>query len=128
MRRLVGTLLVVVALCSSCERPLVVRADPTGTEKQPLRGKMEVQGTTTRALKLGDKIVPRGTSVVVEETWLLREKGGGYRVGGLYDPATQTDGLMLPKGSIDVVFFSAVLPERKVRIPVPQEAFAPAAR
>jgi hypothetical protein len=121
----VALLLLMVVGLAACERPLVVRADPTGTEKQPLAGRADVRGALSRALKLGDRVVPKGTPVVVEETWLLRKQGGGFRMSGLYDPAVRTDGLMLPRGTVDVVFYAAVLPERRVRIPVPQEAFRP---
>lgn len=121
----IALLVATVLVLAACERPLVVRADPTGTEKQPLAGKADVRGTLSRALKLGDRVVAKGTPVVVEETWLLRRQGGGYRMVGLYDPAVRTDGLMLPRGTVEVVFYAAVLPERKQRIPVPQEAFRP---
>lgn len=124
MLRLASTLLVAVLLGAACERPLVVRADPTGTTKQPLVGDIDVRGETARALRIGERLVPKGTRVVIEETWLLRKRGGGFRVAGRYDPAVRTDGLMLERGAVDVVFLAAALPDRRSRFPVPQEAFA----
>ncbi len=122
-------LLLLAAASSGCDRPLVVRADPTGTEKLALHGDGDRRGTLSRSLKIGEKVVPKGTPVVVEETWLLRKREGaraGYRVLGLYDPAVRKDGLVLPAGAVDVFFYAAILPERRARLPVPQEAFAPA--
>lgn len=107
--------------------PLEVRADATGSQKLPLPGEQSVEGTVTRALFHKGAVLPKGTAVRVEETWLLRHdraaKPPGYRITGLYDPTTQSDGLSLPKHSVDTFYLSAVLPDSKQRVPVPAQHF-----
>lgn len=108
-------------------RPLEVRADPAGSQKLPLPGALQVEGTVTRALSYNGVVVPKGARVRVEETWLLRHdksaKPPGYRITGLYDTTTQTDGLALPKHAVDTYYVSVVLPGGKQRVPVPAAHF-----
>ncbi len=118
--------LVTLPLLLACG-PLVVRADAGGSQKLPLPGEQRVQGVVTRALSYNGLVVPEGTLVSVEETWLLRHDRGakppGYRITGLYDPTTQTDGLALPKHSVEAFYLSAILPEQKTRVAVPVRYF-----
>lgn len=128
MRRLV--LLLALALAPlGCDRALIVRADPTGTTKLPLRGDNNQEGVLLRDLKVGPRTFPEGARVVVYETWLLRREEGadppGYRITGLYDPAQRSDGFVLPKGVIDVYYVSSLKDDTSVQIPVPKEAFRP---
>lgn len=107
--------------------PLVVRVEASGSQKLPLPGEQRVQGVVTRALSYNGLVVPEGTRVRVEETVLVRHDRGakppGYRINGLYDPTTQTDGLALPKHSVDTFYMSAVLPEAEQRVAVPVRYF-----
>lgn len=108
-------------------RPLEVQVDPSGAQKLPLTGARNVEGVVTRALAHQGAVVAKGTRVRVEETWLIRHDRSatppGYRVPGLYDPTTQSDGLALPKHSIDTFYVAAVLPEAERRVPVPAAHF-----
>lgn len=113
-------------------QPLAVHADSSGTQKLPLPGETRVEGVVTRALVHEGFVVPKGTRVRIEETWLLRHdrnaKPPGYRITGLYDPTTQSDGLALPKHSIDTYYIGALLPEAEKRVPVPAAHFKRDAR
>ena len=109
-----------------CDRPLVVRADPTGSIKLPLSGDASRQGEVLRDLHIGQHRVSKGARVVVHETWLLRREPGsvppGYRISGLYNPSTRSDGFVLPRGAIDVYFVSALIEDSTVALPIPQDA------
>lgn len=111
---------------AACERPIVVKADPTGSTRLTLAGDLEKTGVLTKALRVGEEVIPEGTQVMVYETWLLRRDEGatppGYRLIGHYDPEQRSDGLVLPRNSIDVYYLSAILPERDKRVPVPKAA------
>lgn len=124
-RRLLVALPFALALLAC--RPLDVQADPSGTQKLPLPGEAGVEGVVTRAISHQGAVLPKGTRVRVDETWLLRHdrsaKPPGYRITGLYDPTTQSDGLALPKHSVDTFYVAAVLPEAKRRVPVPAAYF-----
>jgi len=109
---------------TACDRPLVVDVNANGAEKLALRGKTGVKGSLTRSLKVMDRVFPKGTEVVVSETWLLRKEAGdppSYRVTGHYDPSEQTEGFVLPARSVDVYFLSTVEPDRVLQIAVPAE-------
>lgn len=111
-------------------QPLEVTADPAGTQKLPLPGDTRVEGVITRDLRYRGDTLPKGTRVRVEETWILRHDPSasppGYRINGLYDPTVRSDGLSLPKHSVDAFYLSAVLPEATQRVPVPAAAFSKA--
>ena len=113
---------------SACNRPMVSNADPTGTERLPLRGEPERIALLERDVRTPEGIISRGTRVWIWETWLLRKdpqtKPPGYRVSGLYDPASQSKGLVLPRGTIHVYFYGPPADDSAPQKPVaiPQEA------
>lgn len=113
---------------SGCNRPLESNADPTGTERLPLRGEAERIALLLRDVHTPQGIFPQGTRLSVWETWLLRKepraKPPGYRVSGLYDPSAQNKGFVLPRGTIHVYFYGPPLDDNFPRTPVaiPQEA------
>lgn len=120
-------LVLALALCAVGCRPLQVHAAPGGSQKLPLPGVAHATGVVTRALSYNGVVVPKGTLVRIEETWMLRHdksaKPPGYRVTGLYDPTTQTDGLMLPKHAVDTFYLGAILPDDKERVAIPAAYF-----
>lgn len=107
--------------------PLVVSADPAGAQKLPLPGEPSVVGVVERELLFEGAAIPKGAEVRVDETWLLRHdknaRPAGYRISGLYDPTTQTDGLALPRHAIDTYYVGVVLPAARQRVAVPAEHF-----
>lgn len=112
---------------AGCDRTVTVSASPAGAQKLALSGDKGVEGTLSRPLKQGATTLPVGTRVRVLETWLLRKdkstKPPGYRISGLYDPTVRTDGLMLPRHSVDAYYFAAVLPDAKREVAVPAHVF-----
>ena len=71
-----------------------------------------VDDVATNRLLLRAKLSSAYYDVVVAENGAL-----------LYDPTTQSDGLALPKHSVDTFYVAAVLPEAKRRVPVPAAYF-----
>lgn len=118
----------VLLTLSACNRPIVANADPTGTERLPLRGDAERIAVLDRDVHTPQGIVSRGTRLRVWETWLLRKDAQtqppGYRVSGLYDPSSQNQGLVLPRGTIHVYFYGPPIDGSLSPTPVaiPQEA------
>jgi hypothetical protein len=110
----------------ACERTLVVEADPAGTTRLALSGEPGRHGMLTRTLRYGGQEIKAGTTVKVFETWLLRKEEGanppGYRIPGMYDPSTRTDGLVLPRGSVDVFYVGVPPDQPKLQLPVPAGA------
>lgn len=112
---------------AACDRPLVVTETAAGAELLALSGDKMVSGVTTRSLRYGDAELPKGTKVRVGETWLVRKNDGdppAYRIKGYYDPATRSDGFILPSRSVNIFFNAAVAPAYEQIVPIPQEAFA----
>lgn len=114
-------------LIAACDRPLVVTETAAGAELLALSGDKMVTGVTTRSLRYGEAALPKGTKVRVGETWLVRKNAGdppAYRIKGYYDPATRSDGFILPSRSVNIFFNAAVAPAYEQIVPIPQEAFA----
>jgi hypothetical protein len=125
MPRLLASL-ALVALFVACKGEVRVGVNPARFEKLALAGDQNVEGTVTRALTWRDASIPLGARVRVNETWLARKdkkSPPGYRVAGLYDPSARSDGLMLPRNSVEVFYVASLLPEAGVTIPVPKSYF-----
>ncbi|MCP4500866.1 MAG: hypothetical protein GY822_12970 [Deltaproteobacteria bacterium] len=109
-------------LVSGCG-PLEVNADPTGAKLLPLSGKLSIEGSLKRDLKVLGKVHAKGTKVRVLETWLIRKDSNktppAYRIKGLYDPAVQSSGFVLPDRAVEVFALCAVGPDYKKNIAVP---------
>ena len=111
-----------------CDRPYPVYADVTGSEKLPLSGEIGVLGVTSRTLRFGERQIPKGSQVKVLETWLIRRKPGrppSYRVSGLYDPAKEAEGFVLPTRAVDVYYLAQIAPDYIASVPVPARFFKP---
>lgn len=113
---------------SACQRPLVAHADPTGTERLPLRGTPNQTAVLTRDVQTEAGRFAAGTRLQIWETWLLRKeaqaKPPGYRITGHYDPASQSEEFVLPRGTIHVYWYGPALDGTPNPVPVaiPQDA------
>jgi hypothetical protein len=110
-----------------CNRTVDVEQTVAGLKKVPLAGAPSAKGKVLRPIRYRQTtLVPEGAEIRVEETWLVRTDGKnppGYRMKGLYDPTQQTDGLMLPRHSVETYYYGAVLPDSKQRAAIPERWF-----
>jgi hypothetical protein len=114
-------------LAASCDRPLVVTADGGGLQRLSLSGERAISGTVTRTLSWQGHQLAKGTEVRVDETWLVRKDGmqpTGYRINGLYDPTTRSDGLSLARHAVETYYVATPLHEAHRLVPIPERYFA----
>ena len=121
-------LAMVLTALGGCDQPLAVQLNVSGAKDLALKGENGVTGIITRSLVYEGKTFPKGTKVMVSETFLVRREGGAppsYHFKGLYDPAKRADGFMLPSDSVDTYYYAALEPDRRKRLPVPKAYFKP---